>query len=281
MNKFLKQKYPSPAGGFEGFLISLGIGIFIAFFLWFFQPFDINIRGYSDGQILFFGVITFIGFVFGHSLLPLLFPNIYEEGKWTIRKQILFYLFITFLIASLNGLYINYLRDLNFSWTNYRIIIVQTIALGIIPISIYVLLSFYWKYSRMMKRAESLNDHLDLSKEDIGLDRFQISTQIKGESFELIEDSFLFAKSDGNYIEVFTLGEKPKLYRMNLSLLEKQLSNSEYMLRCHRSFLVNAKHILKVSGNAQGLKLGLKGGQKDIPVSRKYIPKIKTYLNKP
>ncbi|MEM6807571.1 MAG: LytTR family transcriptional regulator DNA-binding domain-containing protein [Bacteroidota bacterium] len=280
MNKFLKQKYPSPAGGSEGFLISLGIGLFIAFFLWFFQPFDINIRNYSDGEVLFFGVISFCVFFFGHSLLPLLIPTIYEEEKWTLSKQIIFYLCIVFVIASLNGLYINYLRDLSFSWGNYRIIILQTTALGIIVISMYVLLSFYWKNSRMIQKAESLNEQLKVEQEAVGLDSFRVSTQIKGESFEIKEDSFLFAKSDGNYIEVFESGQKSKLYRMNLSELEMQLSGSDYFLRCHRSFLVNATYILKVSGNAQGLKLGLKDGKSSVPVSRKYIASIKAYLER-
>lgn len=280
MIKFLRQKYPSPVDGVQGFIVSAGIGVFIALFLWFFQPFDINIRDYSDGEVLFFGVISFAVFFCAHSLLPWMIPHIYDELKWTLSKQILFYLLITFTIASLNGLYINYLRDLDFSWSNYRIIIVQTTALGIIPISMYVLLSFYWKYSKMVQSAERLNNQLQPTEQESALERFQISTQIKGETFELQADSFLFAKSDGNYIEVFISGEKPKLYRMNLAQLEKQVSHCEYMLRCHRSFLVNAKHILRVSGNAQGLKLGLTGEENTVAVSRKYIPLIKAYMNK-
>lgn len=40
------------------------------------------------------------------------------------------------------------------------------------------------------------------------------------------------------------------------------------LYRCHRSYLVNLIYVEKVSGNALGLKLHLKGYPGEIPVSR-------------
>ena len=273
-----KPYYPIPPSGIKGLIYALGIGVFISFFLWFFEPFNINIRAYSALQIGFFGVITFVVFSIAHTILPWLFPNLYQEKRWTVTSQVMFYLLILLCIASLNGLYINYLNDLNFSWRNYGVIITQTISIGIIPISLFVLFSFYWKFRSMTAQAASLNAPMA----DQGLDppalSHRISTHIQGETFLLEEKSFLFAKASGNYIEVYQSEQRPTLYRMNLTDLGRQLANYNYMIRCHRSYLVNAKHIQKVTGNAQGLRLWLDESELIVPVSRTYIDKIKAFV---
>lgn len=259
-------------------MYSLAIGIFIGFFLWFFQPFDINILGYTDLEIWFFGGISFTVFFIAHTLLPLIFPHIYPENKWTVGSQILFYLLILLLIATLNGLYINYLNDLRFNWANYGFIILRTLLIGIIPISLYVLLSFYWKHSNMSKRALSLRGILPKSSDPEEVPPYLIKTHIKGETFPLNEDTFLYAKASGNYIEVYVSQQKPSVYRMNLSDLGTQLHSSKQLLRCHRSYLVNVKQVRNITGNAQGLKLWLGETEDFVPVSRTYIDQVKASM---
>jgi DNA-binding LytR/AlgR family response regulator len=47
------------------------------------------------------------------------------------------------------------------------------------------------------------------------------------------------------------------------------------MVKCHRAFLVNVKHIEYVKGNSQGLKLMLAAIDFEIPVSRNYSKDLK------
>ncbi|MEN0004996.1 MAG: LytTR family transcriptional regulator DNA-binding domain-containing protein [Bacteroidota bacterium] len=278
INKLRKQRYPIPVSGLDGLIYSLSIGAFIAFFLWFFEPFNIKNNGYSDGQILFFGVITFAVFAVAHNLLPSIFPNLYREERWTVFKQILFYLVLLFFIATLNGMYINYLKDLPFIWENYFYIIIRTIPLGAIPISIYVLLSFYWKYSKIYESASLINERVPRKQQLSDTLTYTITSQLKGESFEVNTTTFLYAKSSGNYIEVVTEGHKASVYRMSLIHLEQQLADNPNLLRCHRSYLVNIQKVTKTTGNAQGLKLWFGDGPTFAPASRKYIEAIKAQL---
>ncbi|MEL6866435.1 MAG: LytTR family DNA-binding domain-containing protein [Bacteroidota bacterium] len=279
IGRLMRQTYPIPPSGVEGILVSLGLSLFVAFFLLFFRPFDLNSLPYSVLEILFFGVIAFVVFVTGHSVLPFFFPNIYDERKWTVFHQILFYLLISFVIATFNGLYINYINSLDFSWENYWFIITRTVMVGAIPITLYVLLSFNWKYSRMLQKADELNQNIKTKIAQAPPPVQIIQTNLKNETFSLTEQDFLFAKADGNYIEIHQLQQKPEVHRLNLADLEAQLTNP-YMLRCHRSYLVNTKKVIKVTGNAQGLKLWLEEEALFVPVSRRYIGPIKKLFEK-
>ncbi|MEO0337900.1 MAG: LytTR family DNA-binding domain-containing protein [Bacteroidota bacterium] len=274
-----KRYYPPPATGLNGLLYSIAFGAFIGFFLWFFEPFDLDSDGYSTGEILFFGVISFFVFFAFHVVVPLILPGLFREKGWTIWSQMLFYLIVLLAIATLNGLYINYLNDLDFSWRNYGFIIIRTIVLGVIPIFMFVLLFYYWKNQASTSQAAAISRLLSQKDTAAVSEKVVIKTDIKNETFQLSLEDFLFAKADGNYTQITTLSQDKQIYRLNLSAFTQQLTNFDHLLRCHRSYVVNGKHIIKVTGNAQGLKLWLTGCEDFIPVSRKYIPEIKSYLN--
>jgi len=275
MNHKKKLYYPIPVSGLNGFIFSLLFGLFIAFFLWYFEPFNINIQGYSTFDFFIFGFISFSVFFLAHTILPLVLPNIYKEKNWTIYSQILFYVFLSFAIATFNGLFINYRNNLGFDWSNYLLIITQTFAVGIMPITLSVLFSYFWKYKKIVEQSSSFNEKLNDLKESEP-HQYAINSNIKNETFLIDDHTFLFAKSSGNYIEVFITNKSPKLYRMSISNLEEQLTSSNAMIRCHRSYFVNTKQIIKVTGNAQGLKLWPKDEELYVPVSRKYLSKAKS-----
>jgi len=80
-----------------------------------------------------------------------------------------------------------------------------------------------------------------------------------------------------NYVVINDITLSKQTFRSTLSKLADELLVYN-IVRCHRSYLVNINAIKSVSGNAQGLKLQLKNTEQIIPVSRKYISKIKTIL---
>ncbi|MEL7426966.1 MAG: LytTR family DNA-binding domain-containing protein [Bacteroidota bacterium] len=266
--------YPIPVSGIDGIIYALIFGLFITLFLWFFQPFGINNQEYSFLELLVFGAISFGVFAIAHSLLPFIKPNIYKESNWTIYSQILFYVVISLVIATCNGLYINFRNQLDFSWSNYWLIITQTFAVAVLPITLSVLLSYYLKYKKIAEQSGLIKgniDRLETTKEQ----QYTIQSKIKNETFLIDEMTFLFAKSNGNYIEVFTTNSSPKIFRLALSDLDEQLTTNRFMMRCHRSYIVNTKHIIDVTGNAQGLRLWFENQDTQVPVSRKYLDKVK------
>lgn len=75
------------------------------------------------------------------------------------------------------------------------------------------------------------------------------------------------------YIDIHTSSEKITI-RKNISEIEKILPN-EYFIRCHRSYIINVKHIKSINKNNVLLENGV-----NIPISRgKYKEVNDTFIN--
>ncbi len=285
MLRIIDQKYPAPRPVLRNLIIAILFGLFIVLFLLFFEPFDINLSTSENKvfQLLFFGCITTIVLLFFLYILPLLLPIIFSDEHWKVKHQIIFYLIILFVIATLNGIYTNYINSLPFSWSNYWWIISRTFVLGGIPIAFLTLLDYQRKTKLNSNQA---HDILSTKKEFIKNSNetiHQISTDLKNETISFKENDFNCAIAFGNYIDMCILVEntlKRVTYRVTLSSFESQLEKSSGLIRCHRSYLVNLKKVENISGNAQGLKLELKNQSEMVPVSRKYIAIVRQFFLK-
>ncbi len=278
----LDNAYPSPSPELRNLLVAFLFGVFISFFLIFFEPFDIDL---ASGRtklfpLLFFGLITTVVLSVFLYLLPLTFPLLFKEDYWKVKHQIVYCSIILLVIATLNGLYTNYINSLSFSWQNYWWIINRTFILGCFPFSILILVDSIRKERSNYKAAKIIldikgNKHIP----HVGI-QWSINTDLKNESFTFNDKCFAFAEAHGNYIDFYfedSDGIKFKTYRINLTAFEKQLS-ARYLFRCHRSYLVNLNKVTDITGNAQGLKLILNDKRYIVPVSRKYIPEVRQYF---
>lgn len=275
--KVLNKAYPAPKGGQYELTIAFLFGLFIACFLIYFEPFDLNIARYPNKKltISFFGVISFGVIAVFIVLIPKLFPSLFTDEIWRVKHHIVYYLIVLFFIATLNGLYINYINDYLFRWSNYWWIITRTYALGIIPISLLVMIDYNRRLSANLKQASYLNSTTDLHEQFP-----KVMLQLEKKQTVILDDqSFLYIQADGNYLLLYQLKDEKvqkKLFRASLNEVMKQV-NQSFVQRCHRSYIVNLKNISHVSGNAQGLKLELRGTETVIPVARSYISKIESY----
>lgn len=83
----------------------------------------------------------------------------------------------------------------------------------------------------------------------------KIVIKTQNESFYLNINDIVCCKADGNYTQVITLNTKPILVSKTLKFYEEILAEHGF-LRVHQSSLVNANHILGLSGNNLQLKNG-------------------------
>lgn len=264
--QFFDRPFPRPRTGWRGFYLSVAFGFFIALFLAFFQPFDINLVDDREllGQVTVFGGITFTFFFLFSVILPRVLPKWFQDSRWTIGSTILYYLPLLLIIATLNGLYINYTNDYPFRWSRYWWIISRTIALGGIP------LSLIWIYDskypiRSTKKAESPSE-APTTHERL----FRIQPANRNGVLELSASTFRYAKAESNYVTIYQQEKRPSIHRITLRELEAQLRNSPFV-RCHRSYLINLLAVQQLRGNAQGGQVYLEEVEAPIPVSRKYI----------
>lgn len=101
------------------------------------------------------------------------------------------------------------------------------------------------------------------------------------ESLELCPSDILFVESVANYVEIwfFDNGEVcQKRLRSTLKAIEETLSPYEFMVHCHRAFLVNINFITHIDGNAAGCQIQLFSLQKSIPVSKANIELLRSAL---
>ncbi|MFZ1807792.1 MAG: LytTR family DNA-binding domain-containing protein [Cyclobacteriaceae bacterium] len=280
----LNNEYPAPAANLRNLLIAVMFGLFIALFLLYFEPFDINVASGKDSvpSLFFFGFITASVIAVFLYLLPLVFPKIFSDTHWKVKHQIVLWFAILFVIATLNGIYTNYINSLPFSWSNYWWIISRTFVLGGLPFSFLILIDYQRKNLSYNKTAHYILDRRQKTDHGPKSVIWSIATDLKNDTITFDDQAFRYAVAVGNYIDLFTTEEgqlKRETYRVTLSSFEKQLE-AAHLKRCHRSYLVNLNEVVNVSGNAQGLKLTLTEGVVIIPVSRKYVPIIKEFFSK-
>jgi len=90
-------------------------------------------------------------------------------------------------------------------------------------------------------------------------------------------NDLLYIKADDNYARVFWKeGNKlnEKLLRITLTRLDKQFNPFPFIVRCHKSFIINLKEEYTVTGNTKGYKFKSVLSPQHIPVSRSKGEKV-------
>ena len=90
----------------------------------------------------------------------------------------------------------------------------------------------------------------------------------------LKQKDILFARSENNYVFIYYLDDelvKKIMLRNTLSKVQKQ---ALFLIKSHRSYLINPKKIVSLKVNSQNANLLLKSFDEKIPVSKTYFKKI-------
>ena len=285
MLRILSKEYPAPRPVLKSLIIAVLSGLFIALFLLYFQPFNLHLN--TDGNkvfhMSFFGCITTFILLIFLFVFPLLLPNLFSDKNWKLGYQMILNMLIIIAIAVFNSIYSNYMNSIPFGWDSYWLILSRTFVLGILPIAFITFVDYYQKVKYSLDLATNILKNKKEILKDSKEITYQISTDLKNETFSFSENDFNYAIADTNYTDIYILDEntlKKVTYRVTLSSFETQLKESSSLKRCHRSHLVNLKKVKDISGNAQGLKLELINQSEMVPVSRKYIPLVKQFFQK-
>ncbi|MCC5926381.1 MAG: LytTR family transcriptional regulator [Bacteroidetes bacterium] len=132
-----------------------------------------------------------------------------------------------------------------------------------------------------------------------------IQTQLREETIEFSPMQFIYAESDGNYIQLYLderkhpqrvsaaspdmhsteegaallnasgSGVRRHTIRLSMGSLEEQLKPYSIFMRTHRAFIVNLKKVREANGNTLGLELKLVGTDAEVPVSRSQVKPFK------
>lgn len=265
------------------------ISLFVVFFLHVYHPQASDHVGHVDltmPQKFLFGGVTFVVLFVNIVILPKLNPKVFDPGSWTVKKYIWLTLFHCFLIGVASTIIDEFFicpeRSL---WQNVVGANTQVAQTGLIVITIMTLFLRNNLLKQHLKRAIGANLELEkiksLKKEPARNDVASMLT-IYSETSETLSfhlPHLLFVEADDNYSTVVWRDEKgiqKKLLRANLKSMESQINN-DFVIRCHRSFIVNVHAISNIAGNTNGYKLQIQDTDISIPVSR---PKGKEVIEK-
>lgn len=264
----------------------LVFGVFISLFLLVFQPFGLSelASGRLGWGAAGYGLVTALVIFMEMWTGPLLFPAYFAESNWTVGRHIFIILVDVFFIGLGNLVFTAWY--LNTSPSFYSIIWFQaiTVAVGVLPITIYVMYSQIGLQKKYAAEASMIDVQVQERKQheaekDEGL--ITIGAENTEEGLQLAPHQLLYIAAADNYIKVYYLEQgqvKQALLRSTLKKATDGLAGHPQFFRCHRTFLVNLDHVNNINGNAQGYKLQLAHAEEWIPVSRSLHAEIRQKL---
>ncbi|MBL7854597.1 MAG: LytTR family transcriptional regulator DNA-binding domain-containing protein [Cyclobacteriaceae bacterium] len=222
------------------------------------------------------GSITLAVLSFNILVLPRLLPAWMDPVAWNVWKYIvlnLVHLLLIWILATIIEKI--FFCPAEMAWTTIAVhASKQVLIKGIIPITLTTLFLRARLLQQNLEEAIRTNQELQkiqsLKRESVrGANPITLYSDTS-ESLTLNLPDLLYIEADDNYATVVWREQEvlqKKLLRVNLKNLESQLNNS-FMLRCHRSYIVNINAIGAISGNTNGYKLKINGSDFSIPVSR-------------
>ncbi|WP_024771079.1 LytTR family DNA-binding domain-containing protein [Aquimarina macrocephali] len=222
------------------------------------------------------GLVTFFSILLVLEIIPRIFFKPDLKENWTVGKECLLIVSLLFVIAIFNNI-----LSLMISKEPSNSIILHflnsslyVILLGIVPAFLLVWLNYTILLKENLKKVSLYNEQLEsriIHTENGVSDIVNIQTSNKNEIIELDINAFLFAKSEGNYVDVFTKTSsevKCKPYRLTIQKLEEVLINYPFIISTHRSYVINIRNISTTSGNARNYRISFEGVLHEVPVSR-------------
>ena len=257
----------------KNIILILTTSIFVTLFLTLYTPFE-NPNNTLINNIQW-GVFCFIALYANLILIPKLFPALFELTRWTLLKYILFN---AWLFLSL-GILFTVINSLLFKCDiNFISLFIKTqrevVLTGLIPLIVITILAKNNLLKQNLADAFEINKKLSeiqtIKEQPKQLDHKTTIQTDTNETFSLNLTDLVYILAMDNYSEIYRNENgkiAKKLLRVTLKNVETQLTN-QFIVRCHRSYLINVQAIESISGNTNGYKLQMKNTDVEIPVSR-------------
>jgi hypothetical protein len=250
-------------------LVSMAFVLIVLYF----QPFGINfLKSEHDGYFVLAAGIMSALTLFGNSvLLPGLLPFVFKTERWTIRKEIIWNIWLFSNLFLIFFFLVFYVRQISFT----DLPVFRTGALALLPLILFNFIN----YNRSLKdKVVSVIDSGKLWFKEEKLHHEQAVVSILAENgkdiFRMDKEDVILFHSSGNYIEIFFKHKdvyRKKLFRQTLGNVEERLKELPDFKKCHRCWIINMKKIKSITGNSTGYFLLIDGFDLKIPVSRNYI----------
>jgi DNA-binding LytR/AlgR family response regulator len=214
-------------------------------------------------------------------VIPSVLPGLFPPEKWTIKKEAVLHLLFLILNSVAFAFYARYVGKIGIDFH----IAVNIVLISAASIAVLVIVNEYKFLKNKLQSFIAQNKSFDIKEPDTEpLNGIEFESENQSESFFLFPEQIILIKSAGNYIEIiYKQNEKVsrRMIRNTLANAEKLLAKYPFLVRCHRSSVVNINCIQKVNKTSEGLKLDLLDYSRAVKVSRQYVLKVKEALEQP
>jgi len=277
MLEFLNRPYPFSFQPLRRIKQLLPIALCVFLFLVLLKPFGDNvfIYAYMCSCATFAGLITTV-------LIPLIFPKYFDEAKWTLKRNLIWVMwiniiFVIILFFALNILLICKFNNFNdFTFKNFLHWVYLQLIFGV-PLGIIInLVNQFYLLKKHLKIAKNINNSINKASQNTSTTVLEFEVD-KFNKIRIEVNNIIYAEALGNYINIayHHEGFRKITIREKISNIEQKISASKQIYKPHRSYLVNLQNINTVTGDSQGLKIHLKNIDKVIPVSRNKIQEFR------
>ena len=270
---FFTRKYPFPTSShwLRDCIVYCAIVFLILFVL---QPFGFsNYRGNKFLASLLFGVVAFgCCYVFGLIEKPLR----RHISPWRVWHQALLVLAMVLFIGICNFFVFSYYFRYTITFTLCLYFVYWALIIGAI-VTVFSVGINYYRYLR--SRLEMLLDKT--TEQQTGITITIHDTNVRGNDLLLPINDLLYVEAQKNNVAVYFVkdgkAQKTEIHT-TLSAVLDELRVYENIFQCHRSFVVNLNNITSAQGNSNGYQLRLGKCQTMVPVSRTYVPKLRSFI---
>lgn len=259
----LRQPYPvTEKSPLLVLLTGLAAGVFIVLFLIAFQPFGTASVSFPHKNLFLSGYGVIVAVVFWlANLLP---SRFFSVEQWTVGKQLIMICCCALVGITASYFYLQLLGG-SPSWYTYGIFVVNAMTVAIFPITGFTMMDYLIKYRKYARGAQHFNTERTSRKPaaiipqatEPAVQEFIVRDEQERPLVTLPADRIWCLRSDRNYVDIIHLDDQNTVrkttIRNTLAKLNEGLPAG--FLRCHRSYVVNAASVDRVSGNAQGYRL--------------------------
>lgn len=280
IKRFLQEPFPYYLeSDRKNLTFSAGLGLFVTVNLTLFLPMEwIHILKWIITGLIIFVVL------YAHIVwLPKLFPRLIVPDRWTVGKYMLFTL-SQLVVIGWTASVVLYATNL-YPGLSFRIVVIyyfiNMVLYGAVSIVVFTFIIRTVMLKKNLHIAMKANEELRrlMKAPQLPPDDGEGAVTIQSETSEtvnVVPSRLLYVESDDNYATLYWQENgvvNKKMVRGNLKSIESQLAQP-YIVRCHRSFLVNVRAIAQVAGNTGGYQLSLHDTDISIPLSRGKGPAV-------
>lgn len=269
------------------------------FILCLLQPFDID--KIEEGRIFFIfceTALSLLSILFSYLILKYVLQMDFKEkspAAYRHKECIILYLINIPILSAMLLLFNSWYQGHPIEWG----------ALKFYMLSVTCISAVLYIGSFLRIRNQVLKDELDDIKainalleqrqqkwereaeEDVpqpaSTEKCTFTGQYNNATLEVQPEDIVYVESMANYADICYLenGElRHKTLRLTLKVIKETLEGHDFLVQCHRAFLVNLNFVVSLSKESTGYTLHIFGTEKNIPVSRSNTPLIKEKLQK-